>query len=189
MALDRRSGTYRRTPHDGGFVIFFGFLGQNFVSSKSWFTFVLEQNAKTMALNYFVRQTNHPEADLHRNWSAPVGGALEGESLGNTPEESFELYLEHHGLDDADEDERQAALKNAPEYRWHDAYQAYAQVHYEGLGGWLLNAEDVQSAMAEASRCSRNLTECSDEGDGFHAERVEAYYHVIDDIYIFAVKA
>jgi hypothetical protein len=43
--------------------------------------------------------------------------------------------------------------------------------------------------MVEANRCSRNLTECDDEGDGFHAERVESYHHVRDDIYIFSVKA
>jgi len=156
---------------------------------KAGLPLFVEQNAKTMALDYFIRQTNHPEADLQRNWSAPVGGSLEGESLGQTAAKSLELYLEHHGLDDADEDERQTALKNAPEYRWHDAYQAFAQVHYEGLGGWLLNAQDLQSAIVEANRCSRNLTECSDEGDGFFADRVEGYYHVKDDIYIFAVKA
>lgn len=131
--------------------------------------------------NYFVvRDTNHPEEDLLRNWSAWVGGSEIGEQGGETEEDAREKYARHLGVttDQVDGD-----------FRYHPAYELFVKVHYDGLGAYELDAEDLKDALKEAAEYEDDLAVTVEKGTGhFFAEDCVGFHKVRDGRYIFEIK-
>lgn len=133
-----------------------------------------------MATYFVVRDTNHPEEDLKRNWSAPMGG-FSNEMAGmllNSEEDAKEAY-------------RRLFDSESPyEYRFHPAYNSFVEVHYEGLGAYVLSAETVEQAIEEAGKMAAGLAVTMEAGDGkFFAEDVVSFHMVHEGRYIFEIKA
>jgi len=129
---------------------------------------------------FVVRDTNHPEEDLKRNWSAFAGGSENGESGGETEEEARHNYASHLGIDVSEVD---------GEFRYHPAYEEYVKVHYSGLGAFQLDAENLQDALQEADEYEDDLAVCTERGDGhFFAADCVSFHKVREGRYIFEIK-
>lgn len=124
---------------------------------------------------FVVRATNHPAEDLKRNWSAEMGG---GELGAFQSREDAIAYWKQNYYD-----------SRMPEFRFHPAYNGFVQVHYEGLGAFQLQAEDLNEAIEEAKSFDEFCACVSEAGDGhFYASDVVAYYEVKEGIYVFELK-
>jgi len=130
-----------------------------------------------METYFVVRDTYHPEEDLKRNWSAPAGGwdnELGGMAF-DTEDEAAEQDMKVWG-------ERR-------EYRFHPAYEGFVLFHYEGLGGFALDAETLEEALTEAEEYEDGLAVTMEAGDGhFFAEDVVSFHKVREGRYVFEVK-
>jgi len=131
---------------------------------------------------YAVRCTEHPDEDLERNWSAACGGFL-------SPN-----YFEPHceTKEEADRAIEEAIKKGdytPNEMRFHGAYDAFVEVHYEGLGAWELNSENIEDAIEEAKKTNGVDLVCTlDSGSGhFHKSECLSYTKISDNIYIFEI--
>lgn len=130
---------------------------------------------------FVVRDTNHPEEDLKRNWSAAIGG-FDHESLFGCSFSSIEeirnKYKEVFGED-----------CRMPEFRYHPAHESFVPVHYEGLGAWKLDSDSVEEALNEAASFDDYLACTSEAGDGrFEASDCLGFYKVREGKYIFEIK-
>lgn len=133
-----------------------------------------------MSTIFVVRETNHPEADLARNWSAPVGGFSDGELVGM----SFASAEEAKAYWTA----RYEGAVAAPAFRLHPAYEGFVEVHYEGLGAWLLEAEALEEAVAEAGAMNIDFVGTMEAGDGhFMASDVVSFHQVREGLYVFEI--
>ena len=133
-----------------------------------------------MKTSFVVRDTEYPEEDLKRNWSAFSGGSCNGESGGDTEDEARDNYASHLGVD---------ANSVDVEFRYHDAYCEFVAVHYEGLGAFFLEADNVEDAIKEASEYKDNLAVTMTEGNGhFYAEDAVRFWKVRDGRYVFEIK-
>ncbi len=131
---------------------------------------------------YVVRDTSHPKEDLKRNWSAPAGGTSIGMMPADSPEEALEQWASFKGIS------LEEAESDAPEFRFHDAYDGFVEVHYEGLGAFELEAETLEDALKEAAEIDSDLAVCSEAGDGhFFAEDVESFHKVSENRYVFKI--
>lgn len=129
--------------------------------------------------SYFVvRDTEYPVEDLKRNWSATVGGmSLEGCSAFETLE----------AAEAADKDYYQSD-KVTHEYRYHPAHKGYCCVHYEGLGAFVLDVENLKEAIKVALEYEDNLVCTMEAGDGcFCASQVLSFHKVRAGRYIFEI--
>lgn len=132
-----------------------------------------------MKTYFVVRDTNHPEEDIARNWSSFAGGSEDGENGGYDADEARANYAELHGHDAA----------NAVEFRYHPAYEEFVVVHYEGLGAWALEASNLEDAIKEAIDCDDCLASTFGAGDGhFYAEDVVGYHQAKHGRYVFEIK-
>ncbi len=133
---------------------------------------------------FVVRQTNHPQEDLTRNWSSFAGGFGNGEIAGTSfsSAEAFAAYWEKN-CDD---------LGAAPEVRFHPYHEGFVEVHYEGLGAWALDAETLEEAMIEATEVLNQrggLAWTDEAGDGqFMAGEVVAFHEVSEGLYVFELN-
>ena len=126
---------------------------------------------------YVVRDTFTPELDLSRNWSSFVGGSINGEATGSTEKEAVENYISQNGCEPENE------------YRYHNGLKAFAPVHYEGLGAFLLESENLDGAMLEALNFDGCLATTMGAGDGhFYADEVVSFHKVNEYRYIFELK-
>lgn len=129
---------------------------------------------------FVVRDTNHPEEDLQRNWSAFAGGSSQGEDGGSSQVEAKKNYANHIGIEVED-------VTN--DFKYHPAYQEFVMVDYEGLGAFALESETLEEALKEANECEDGLAICTESGDGhFYAEDCIAFHKVRDGRYIFEIK-
>ena len=129
---------------------------------------------------FVVRDTNHPEDDLSRNWSSFAGGSCNGEEGGKTAEEARENFARHLGIE---------ISEVSYVFRYHPAYGEYVAVHYEGLGAWMLDAESLESALEEAASVEDGLAFTWEAGDGkFFAEDVVSFHKVREGKYVFEIK-
>ena len=129
---------------------------------------------------YVVRDTDHPQEDLNRNWSAFAGGSVNGEEGGETAEEA-KINLASQTDIELDE------VTN--EFRYHPAYAKFVAVHYEGIGAYMLDSETLGEAMKEADEYKEGLAVIMGPGNGhFFAEDVVNFYKVKDGRYIFEIK-
>ena len=128
---------------------------------------------------YVIRKTAHPAEDLKRNWSAEAGG-------GDLVADDIQSVEEYHEL----MEERGVAEEDRKEVRFHPAYDCFVEVHYEGLGAWQLEAENLSDAIEEAKNIEpEDLATTSEAGDGhFFAENVVNYHKVNEDLYIYEIK-
>lgn len=136
-----------------------------------------DSKEKLYDVRFVVRQTDHPEDDLERNWSAPMGG--------------WDNELANIGFDTEDEArEADEELGNYNrEYQYHPKYEGYVLVDYEGLGAWNLEADNLEEAIEEAKSFGDGLGVTMGAGDGhFFANEVIDYYEVKDGIYVFELK-
>lgn len=133
-----------------------------------------------MSTYFVVRDTNHPEEDLKRNWSAFSGGSMNGEDGGSTEDEAIKNFASQAGIE-VDEVEN--------EFRFHPAYNEFVAVHYEGLGAFVLDAENLEEATEEANDYEDGLAVTMESGDGhFFAEDVVSYHKIREGRYIFELK-
>lgn len=131
-----------------------------------------------MSTYFVVRDTFHPEADLERNWSAPVGG-FSSELAG----------MEFSSKEEAEEKEVETFGQVEHEFRFHPAFNSFVEFHYEGLGAYCLEAETIEEALKEASEYQEGLACTMESGDGhFYAEDVVSFHKVRDGRYIFEIK-
>jgi hypothetical protein len=135
-------------------------------------------NRKIMATRFVVRETSHPAEDLKRNWSAPCGGfSTEMAGLKFNNEEDAITYYEHF-----------FESKCPFEFRFHPAYNSFVEVHYEGLGAWELNADNISEAIEEAKKF-KQCAVTMDAGSGhFCAQDVVSFTMVSEGKYIFEIK-
>lgn len=132
-------------------------------------------------MTYFVvRDTNHPEEDLTRNFSSFSSGSANGEEVGVTSQDAKEKFASHLGID---------ISEVSYEFRYHPAYDGFVAVHYEGLGAFCLDAESIEDAILEASN-TRSMLACTMEsGDGhFFASDVVSFHKVREGRYVFELK-
>lgn len=130
-------------------------------------------------MRYVVRETMSPELDLLRNWSTYAGGSQHGEMLGDSIEEAIEMLASHYGCEISE--------INA-EFRYHNGLEKYAQVHYEGLGAWEIQASSIEEAIEKAKKLN-GLACTMEAGNGhFFAEDVVEYIEVEADKYIFILN-
>ena len=133
-----------------------------------------------MKTYFVVRDTNHPEEDLSRNWSAFAGGSCNGEDGGKTAEEARTNFASHIGIE---------VSEVSDSFRYHPAYDEYVAVHYEGLGAWVLDADSLESAMEEAASVENGLAVTLEEGDGhFFAADVVSFHKVREGRYVFELR-
>ena len=132
---------------------------------------------------FVARETNHPEADLARNWSSPTGGFSYGDMTGFTFD-SAEAATAYWNANLSD-------LGAAPTFRFHPAYNSFTEVHYEGMGAWNLDAETLEEAMVEATQHEQlagGLTVTCGAGDGhFMANEVVSFHKVYEGLYVFEI--
>jgi hypothetical protein len=129
---------------------------------------------------FVVRDTKHPEQDLKRNWSAFAGGSSQGESGGSTEEEAKQNFADHLGIE---------VNEVSNEFRFHPAYDEFVMVDYEGLGAFLLDAENLKDALIEANEYQDNLAFCAESGSGhFYAEDCVSFHKVREGRYVFQIK-
>lgn len=137
-------------------------------------------------MKFVARATSHPQEDLDRNWSAPMGGLFNGDfHICNTLEECHEMWEIYYEDDD---DNKFPESK----FRFHPAYNGFVEVHYEGLGAYRLEAESLEDAQNEILTRFNNAHElgCIDgAGDGhFNASDCTNFFSTaIEDIYIFQI--
>lgn len=132
-----------------------------------------------MKTYFVVRDTNHPKEDLERNWSSYAGGSEGGESGGTDEEDARTNYADVHGWD--------AAFIAV--FRYHPAYDEYVVVHYEGLGAWALESDNLEDAIQEAMQSEEFLASTFEAGDGhFYAEDVVSYHQVKPGRFVFELK-
>lgn len=136
-----------------------------------------------MSTYFVVRDTNHPTEDIKRNWSSVIGGWDVSYFVGNiynTEDEAKTAWFDFH-------DGEEYAPKRC--FRFHPAYGSYVPVHYEGLGAWILDAENISDALTEAALFGDDLACTCDKGDGhFFAEDVVSFHEVRPGKYIFEIK-
>lgn len=127
---------------------------------------------------FVVRDTNHPEEDLERNWSAPVGGfstELAGSEFASK-EEAEAAEVEYFG-------------NVEHEFRFHPAYGSFVEFHFEGLGAYCLDAETIEEAIVEADNYEDGLAETMGTGDGhFFANQVVSFHKVREGRFVFELK-
>ena len=129
---------------------------------------------------FVVRDTNHPQEDLNRNWSAFLGGSCNGEQGGATEEEAIKNYAKHLGIEVDEVD---------MEFRYHGAYGEFVAMDYEGLGAFILESETLEAALKEANEYEDDLAICTESGDGhFYAEDCVSFRKVREGRYIFEIK-
>lgn len=134
-----------------------------------------------MKTYYVVRDTDHPQEDLDRNWSAYASGSCNGELGGSNEHEAKENYAFQLGIEPNE-------VEN--EFRFHPAYSEFVALHYEGLGGYVLEAVNIEEAIQEANDYMNGLAVTTEAGDGhFYAEDVISYHKVREGRYIFEIKA
>jgi len=125
---------------------------------------------------FVIRDTYHPQEDLDRNWSAPIGGfsgALAGSHFSS--------------IEDAQESAVEWGVNS--EFRFHPAYDGFVEVHYEGLGAWAMDAETLEEALIEADEFEDDLACTTDTGDGhFYADDCIGFHFVREGRYIFELK-
>ena len=133
-----------------------------------------------METYFVVRDTDHPQEDLDRNWSSFAGGwdnSLSGMSF-ETVEQAKEADLS------------EAEWNTDCEYRFHPAFDGFVKVHYEGLGAFVLESETLESAIEEANNYEDGLAVTMESGDGhFYAQDVVSFHKVREGRYIFEIKA
>lgn len=128
---------------------------------------------------FVVRDTYHPKEDLKRNWSAPVGGSWTGDLAGGFKsaegaKAAYEKFFE---------------TECTKQFRFHPAYNAFVEVHYEGLGAFQLSAETIEEAIKQARDMADGLACTMEAGDGhFFAEDVIGYHEVCDGRFVFEIK-
>lgn len=131
-----------------------------------------------MRTYFVVRDTFHPAEDIQRNWSAPVGGfstELAGMEFGSK-EEAENKEIEVFG-----------AVEH--EFRFHPAYDSFVEFHYEGLGAYCLEAENLEEAIEEASTFEEGLAVTMEAGDGhFYAKDVVSFHEVREGRFVFEIK-
>lgn len=133
-----------------------------------------------MKTYFVVRDTIHPQEDLERNWSAWAGGSENGEQGGETEEEARENYADHLGIN---------ICEVSCDFRYHPAYEEFVAVHYEGLGAFELNADNIEDALKEAAEYEEGLAVCMDEGSGsFDAVDCVGFHKVREGRYVFEIK-
>ncbi|GIV35340.1 MAG: hypothetical protein KatS3mg031_2875 [Chitinophagales bacterium] len=132
---------------------------------------------------YVVRYSLDPAKDLERNWSTFAGAECEFGPFSypaETEDEAREEYAAYIGI---------SPEEVTKEFRWHNGLNSYAQVHYEGLGAWELNANTLEEAVAEAKGMNESDMWCTTgAGTGhFFASEVVAYIKVPnkENLYIF----
>ena len=134
-----------------------------------------------MKTYFVVRDTDHPQEDLDRNWSAFAGGSCNGELGGSNEDEARENYAAQIGIEANEVD---------GDFRFHPAYGEFVIVHYEGLGAYVLEAELLEEAVQEANNYKDGLAVTMESGDGhFFAEDAVSFHKVREGRYIFEVKA
>ncbi len=127
---------------------------------------------------FVVRDTNHPQEDIARNWSSFAGGFCD-ELAGS----------DFQTIEEAEEAETNLYGCVEHEYRYHPAYACFVQVDYEGLGAFALEAETLESALIEANDYEENLAVCTEAGDGeFQAHEVIAFHEVRPGRWIFELE-
>ncbi len=131
-----------------------------------------------MSTYFVVRDTNHPQEDLERNWSTPCSGfssELAG-SVFNTKEEAEEAEIKYFG-------------QVEHEFRYHAAHESFVELHYEGLGAYVLDSETIEEALIEANNYHDDLACTMEAGDGhFYAQDVVSFHKVREGRYIFEIK-
>ena len=129
---------------------------------------------------FVVRDTNHPQKDLQRNWSSFAGGSCQGELGGLTELEAKKNYANHVGI---------SMNEVTHEFRYHPAYEEFVMMHYEGLGAFVLESDNLEDALVEAANYSDDLAVCSESGNGhFFAEDCLSFHKVRDGRYIFEIR-
>lgn len=132
-----------------------------------------------MSTYFVVRDTNHPQEDLDRNWSSLVCG-FSSELAGrvfDSKEAAEEAEIEYFG-------------QVEHEFRFHPAFNSFVEVHYEGLGAWSLDAETLEEAISEAEKTEDLLATTMGTGDGhFFAEDVVSFHKVREGRFVFEIKA
>lgn len=142
--------------------------------------YIKKVKIKQLKLNkmFVVRDTNHPEADIKRDWSSFLGGFCD-ELAGS----------EFSTIEEAEEAEIKLYGHVEHEYRFHPAYNAFVQVDYEGLGAFELQAETLEEALIEADEYESDLAVCTESGDGqFYGEEVISFHKVREGRYIFELE-
>jgi len=138
-------------------------------------------------MKFVARATSHPQEDLDRNWSAPMGGIFNGDfHICDTLEECREMWEVYYG------DYNDAPKFPESKFRFHPAYNGFVEVHYEGLGAYALEAETLKEAQKEVTLRFKKADEigCIDDaGDGhFYANDCTNFFSTaIEDIYIFQI--
>ena len=132
-------------------------------------------------MTYFVvRDTDHPQEDLNRNWSAFAGGSSQGEEGGDTREDAIRNFANHIGVD---------ASEVSNDFRYHPAYEEFVMVDYDGLGAFELESESLEDALIEANNYEDGLAVCTESGDGhFYTEDCVAFHKVREGRYVFEIK-
>ena len=134
-----------------------------------------------MKTYFVVRDTNHAQEDLDRNWSAFASGSCNGELGGSTEDEAKENYASQIGIE---------AHEVECKFKFHPAYSKFVAVHYEGLGAYYLESETLEEAIKEANEYADGLAVTMESGDGhFFAEDVVSFHKVREGRYIFEIKA
>lgn len=134
-----------------------------------------------MKTYFVVRDTDHPQEDLDRNWSAFASGSCNGELGGLTEEKAKANYASQIGIESDEVD---------CEFRFHPAYSEFVAVHYEGLGAYVLEAESLDEAIQETNDYEDGLAVTMGSGDGhFYAQDVVSFHKVREGRYIFEIKA
>jgi hypothetical protein len=130
---------------------------------------------------FVVRDTSHPNEDLQRNWSTFACGSSYGElsnSGWGSEVEAIKAY-ENYTQENCD--------KN---FKFHPAYNSFVEVHYDGLGAWALDAENIDEAIEEAKNYEQGLACTMEAGNGhFFAEDVVSFHKVRNDRYVFEIRS
>ena len=130
---------------------------------------------------YVVRDTDHPQEDLERNFSCFLGGSENGEENGQTEDEAREKYASHLGVELSDIEDK--------EFAYHPAHEAFCVIGYHGLGAFELEAETLKEALTEANNYEDNLAVCTGSGSGhFFASKCISFHKVREGRYIFLIK-
>lgn len=140
-------------------------------------------------MTFVARYTNHPAEDLDRDWSAPLGGFYHGD-LSGMRFETYEAAEREIRVTFSIEDDADLPF----DVRFHDAYNGFVEVHYEGLGAFELDSETIEDAINEAvSKFGQDAPRmaCVDyAGDGHFSASECAGFHAtsVDGLYIFEIN-
>ena len=86
---------------------------------------------------FVIRESCDLAKDLERNWSSFCGGGADGPICGEDEADAIAQWCSFTGL----------PAEDAPEMRYHNGIGGWCEVHYEGLGAWLLEAETLEEAI------------------------------------------